>query len=133
MKYLAKCLVCSGTSFKTHLEATFKGGPQDAAPYFLANRIGVVRGQIQRCESCGFTFTNPQFSAAEYDEIYPNAPRPDESKITLHAGDARRFGRLAKFVRNDAGKFDRFLDFGCGRGGFLAAMDEPSGVGFEVG
>lgn len=115
------------------MEGTFTGGPDDAAPYFLAHRIGVSRGQIQRCESCGFTFTNPQFSAEDYDEIYSKAPRPAGSKITLHAGDARRFRRLAKLVRNDVGTFDRYLDFGCGRGGFLVAMDEPSGVGFELG
>ncbi|HEX5284351.1 MAG TPA: hypothetical protein VFW30_09535 [Bryocella sp.] len=74
MKHLTECLVCSGTSFETFLESTFSGGPEDAAPYFLANRIGVVRGQIQRCENCGFTFTNPQFSPEEYDEIYPKLP-----------------------------------------------------------
>ena len=133
MRYLTRCLVCSGTALKTHLESTFTGGPEDAAPYFLAHRIGVTRGQIQRCESCGFIFTNPQFFAEDYNDIYRDAPRPDHSKVTLHAGDARRFRRLAKIVRKDVGRFDRFLDFGCGRGGFLVAMDDPSGIGFELG
>lgn len=133
MRYLTTCLVCSGTGFKTHLESTFTGGPEDAAPYFLAHRIGVTRGQIQQCQSCGFIFTNPQFFAEDYNDIYRDAPRPAQSEITLHAGDARRFRRLAKLVREDVGEFDRFLDFGCGSGGFLVAMDDPSGIGLELG
>jgi SAM-dependent methyltransferase len=133
MRFLTECPVCSGTSFKTFMESTFSGTPGEAARFFLANRHGVVRGQIQRCQTCGFTFTNPQFFADDYNEIYKNAPRPTDSKITLHAGDARRFRRLAKIVRKDVGQVGRFLDFGCGRGGFLAAMDDPAGVGFEVG
>jgi SAM-dependent methyltransferase len=133
LNYLTECLVCSGTRFETYLEPTFSGGPDEAAPYFLAHRIGVTRGRIQRCEDCGFTFTNPQFTAEDYDDIYRDAPRPLDSKITLHAGDARRFRRLAKLVRRDAGTFGRFLDFGCGRGGFLVAMNDHEGVGFELG
>ena len=134
MKLLSKCLVCSGNTFITSIESTFSGNtPGDAAQYFLANRLGVVHGRIQRCARCGFTFTNPQFSPEEYDEIYKNAPRPAQAKITMDEGDDRRFRRLAKNVRLDAGSFDRFLDFGCGRGGFLVVMNDPAGCGFEVG
>jgi SAM-dependent methyltransferase len=133
MRHLTECLVCSGTSFKTFMESTFSGAPLDAAPFFLANRHGVVRGKIQRCQTCGFIFTNPQFFPHEYDEIYKNAPTPGDSKVALEAGDSNRFSRLAKNVRSDIGEFGRFLDFGCGRGGFLLAMNDPAGVGFEVG
>jgi SAM-dependent methyltransferase len=115
------------------MESTFSGAPLDAAPFFLANRQGVVHGQIQRCPGCGFVFTNPQFFPEEYNEIYKNAPGPGESQITLDEGDTRRFNRLARTVRNDVGNVGRFLDFGCGRGGFLLAMNDPAGVGFEVG
>ena len=45
----------------------------------------------------------------------------------------KRFRRLTKIVHKDVGKFDRFLNFGCGSGGFLLAMDHPAGVGFELG
>jgi SAM-dependent methyltransferase len=133
MRFLTRCLVCSGTSFLTCMESTFSGGPEEAARHFLAHRQGLVRGRIQRCQDCGFTFTNPQFSSEEYNEIYRNAPRPHDSDISLDAADARRFSRLAKFVRKDVGSCSRFLDFGCGSGGFLAAMNDPAGVGFEVG
>jgi SAM-dependent methyltransferase len=133
MGFIRECLVCSGQHFTTRMESTFSGTPIDAAQFFLANRRRVVHGRIQRCNHCGFTFTNPQFSSDEYDEIYKNAPGPSDSGITLDEGDARRFRRLAKNVRSDVGRFGRFLDFGCGRGGFLLAMNDPMGVGFEVG
>ncbi len=133
MRYLSECLVCSGTTFTTYMEGTFSGAPLDAPRFFLANRLGVVHGQVQRCQNCGFTFTNPQFSPDEYNEIYKNAPGPGDAKATLDEGDTRRFRRLASIVRSDAGEFGPFLDFGCGRGGFLHAMNDPAGVGFEVG
>src|SRR5271154_1368338 len=112
MRYLTVCIVCSGTSFATYMDSTFSGNPHEAARFFLAHRDGVVRGQIQRCQTCGFTFTNPQFSPDDYNEIYKNAPKPKDSKITLHVGDTRRFRRLARIVRMDVGEFGRFLDFG---------------------
>ncbi len=115
------------------MESTFSGTPLEAAPFFLANRHGVVHGQIQRCQRCAFTFTNPQFFPDEYNVAYQNAPKAAESQVTLEDGDDRRFRRLARNVRNDVGNFGRFLDFGCGRGGFLLAMNDPAGVGFEVG
>lgn len=133
LRYLTQCLVCSGSSFTDCIEGDFFGTPQEAARFFLAHRHGVVKGRIQRCDRCGFTFTNPQFFPKDYDEIYAHAPKPTDSRITLHAGDARRFRRLAKVVRKDVGEVGRFLDFGCGRGGFLVAMDDPNGVGFELG
>jgi SAM-dependent methyltransferase len=133
MRSITECPVCSGANFKTLVESTFSGTPLDAAPFFLANRRDVVHGQIQRCRTCGFTFTNPQFLADDYNEIYKNAPRSSDSEVSLREADAQRFRRLAKTVRNDVGKFDRFLDFGCGSGGFLLAMDDPAGVGFELG
>ena len=133
MRSIKECIVCSGTSFKTLVESTFSGTPLEAAPFFLANRRDVVHGQIQRCRTCGFTFTNPQFSADDYNEIYKNVPKSSDSEASLREADTQRFRRLAKIVRDDVGKFDRFLDFGCGNGGFLLAMDDPAGVGFELG
>ena len=133
MRCLAECLVCSGTDFKIYAESTYSAGPQNAAQYFLANRRGVVHGKIVKCKTCGFKFTNPQFEAGEYEEIYNAAPGPDGSHIDMEKADSRRFGRLARYVRGDVGEGARFLDFGCGRGGFLTAMNDPLGTGFEVG
>jgi len=132
MRLLTGCLACSGTNFKTILESTFEGSSLDAAQYFLANRQDVVHGRIQRCQACGFTFTNPQFFAGDYNEIYKNIPRVTNS-ASFDEADAQRFRRLARWVRSDVGTFDRFLDFGCGSGGFLVAMNDRAGAGFEVG
>jgi SAM-dependent methyltransferase len=133
MRFLAGCPVCSGTDFETYAESTFTGDPQNAAQYFLANRHAVVHGKIVKCKACGFKFTNPQFEADEYDEIYKAAPGPDGSHIQMEQAESHRFGRLKRYVRDDVSGRGRFLDFGCGRGGFLAAMNDPLGTGFEVG
>jgi SAM-dependent methyltransferase len=93
----------------------------------------VVHGTIVKCKSCRFKFTNPQFEADEYDDFYKAAPGPDGSQIEMELADNRRFGRLARYVRGDVEGRARFLDFGCGHGGFLAAMNDPLGTGFEVG
>jgi SAM-dependent methyltransferase len=133
MRDIDECLVCLGRSFATYLDSTFSGTPAEAAQYFLANRRGVVHGTIRECRFCGFRFTSPQFEPAEYDQIYKAAPGPVTSDISMEKADMRRFRRLARFVRRDVGQFRRFLDFGCGRGGFLVAMNDPGGLGFEVG
>jgi SAM-dependent methyltransferase len=130
MRELTECLVCKGGRFSEYARSTFSGSVHDASKYFLANRRGVVHGGIVECRACGFKFTNPQFNARDYDDIYKDAPR---STISMETADARRFRRLAKYVRQDVGNRQRFLDFGCGRGGFLAAMNDPAGHGFEVG
>jgi 2-polyprenyl-3-methyl-5-hydroxy-6-metoxy-1,4-benzoquinol methylase len=133
MRQLSNCLVCSGSKFTQYAESTFSGGEDEAAQYFLANRKGVVHGRIVVCESCGFRFTNPQFEAGAYDEIYKKAPRPDGKGVPTENADMRRFHRLARYVRKDVGPNGRFLDFGCGTGGFLTAMNDRSGMGYEVG
>jgi SAM-dependent methyltransferase len=133
MKSIKECIACSGARLETLIESTFSGTPLDAASFFLANRRDVVHGQIQRCRACGFTFTNPQFHADDYNEIYKNVPKSSDSEAFLREADTQRFRHLAKIVRKDVGKFERFLDFGCGSGGFLLAMNDPAGVGFELG
>ena len=71
------------------------------------------------------------FEVTEYDEIYTSAGS-ESADILIESADQRRFHRLAGFVSQDIGS-SRFLDFGCGRDEFLAAMDDPSGVGFQLG
>ena len=123
---LRACPVCDGTSLVEVYPATFAGDWRDAVPYFLTGRAKAVHGRIVRCADCGFLFTSPQFSAADYARIY----------AAVHAGGGgssprARFDALARRVRqNESG--GRFLDFGCGGGAFLDAMPGYDGVGFEV-
>lgn len=133
MQELSECLVCSNRNFKLYAESTFTGTVTEAPQFFLANRRGVVHGTIVQCELCGFRFTNPQFTPGQYDQIYSSVMQSSIVNKELLAASARRFRRLAKYVREDLAARDRFLDFGCGRGGFLVAMNNPAGLGFEVG
>lgn len=126
------CLVCGGKKHDRLYRATFAGSATEAGEYFLSNRKAVVHGQIMRCVDCGFVFTSPQFTPAEYDEIYQMASTAPEFDSCFHVASNFRFARLANFVRryvNDG----PFLDIGCGAGGFLDVMNDARGLGFEVG
>ncbi len=86
MRHLAECLACAGTEFEEYAASTFVGGVDEAPRYFLAYRERVAHGRIVTCASCGFRFTNPQFEADEYDEIYKAAAGPGTSEITVELG-----------------------------------------------
>jgi hypothetical protein len=118
MRQLTECLVCAGKEFTEYKASTFFGEANEAAQYFLANRKGVVNGRIVMCLACGFKFTNPQVEADAYDEIYKATPGLGRSDISTERADMRRFQRLARYVRDDVPPRGRFLEFGCGRGGF---------------
>jgi SAM-dependent methyltransferase len=127
MQHVSTCLVCDGRSFVERYPATFDGGWRDAVPYFLTGRTKAVHGRVVSCGDCGFVFTSPQFTPDEYARIY----------AAVHAGSnsgsppRARFAELAQRVRQ-AEAAGRFLDFGCGSGAFLDAMDGYDGIGFEV-
>jgi SAM-dependent methyltransferase len=127
MRALDACPVCDGGTLAELYPATFDGDWHDAVPYFLTGRTKAVHGRIVRCGDCGFTFTSPQFSAADYARIYQE----------VHAGGGggsppqARFAALARRVRRIESS-GRFLDFGCGSGAFLDAMPGFDGIGFEV-
>jgi SAM-dependent methyltransferase len=127
MQLVSACLVCEGRSFVERYPATFAGGWREAVPYFLTGRTKAVHGRVVRCSDCGFIFTSPQFTAEDYARIYE----------AVHAdGDAvrpprARFAALAHRVRQ-VEAVGRFLDFGCGSGAFLDAMEGYGGIGFEV-
>jgi SAM-dependent methyltransferase len=127
MEHLSVCPVCDGASFVERYRATFEGGWQDAAPYFLTGRTKAVHGRIVRCRDCGFTFTSPQFSAADYARIYQAVHAQGGGGSPPQA----RFAALASRVRQTE-RGGRFLDFGCGSGAFLDAMPGYDGIGFEV-
>ena len=121
------CPVCDCVTFEECYPANFDGDWQDAVPFFLTGRTKAVHGRIVRCRDCRFMFTSPRFSAEEYARIY----------AAVHAGGgggsppSARFTALARLVRPyEVG--GRFLDFGCGGGGFLDAMSGYDATGFEV-
>jgi len=127
MQDVNACLVCDGVAFVERYSATFEGNWSAAVPYFLTRRAKALHGRIVSCRNCGFTFTSPQFTAADYARIYASVNSQNREKVT---GEAR-FGALADLV-GKMEKKGRFLDFGCGNGGFLDAMPGFEAVGFEV-
>jgi SAM-dependent methyltransferase len=130
MRDLAECPVCGHRGFAEVFAPNFSGTAADAAPYFLTDRQKAVHGRIVRCGSCGFVFTSPQFSAAEYEQIYCDVALAEKPPGRSRAVSAR-FNRLADHVRGYVGS-GRFFDFGCGGGGFLDCMPGYDGVGLEL-
>jgi len=127
---ITNCLICGSDKITTIYPSTFDGKTwEDAVPYFLTNRKKAVHGNIAKCSGCGFVFTSPQFTKTEYDKIYASITIQDQGtndrSITL------RYQQLAGMVQQycTAGKF---LDLGCGNGGFLDAMPGAEGLGFEI-
>jgi SAM-dependent methyltransferase len=126
MNEITACPVCDGISLVEVYPATFSGNWSDAVPYFLTSRTKAVHGRIVRCTECGFLFTSPQFGTDDYARIYQ----------AVHTGAPSsppefRFDALARRVR-ETENGGRFLDFGCGGGGFLNVMNGFDGIGFEV-
>ncbi|MBI5163373.1 MAG: class I SAM-dependent methyltransferase [Magnetospirillum sp.] len=130
MRIVEACPVCGGTDLTERYPSTFTGTAwQDAVPYFLTNRATAVHGRVMGCSGCGFAFTSPQFAPADYARIY--AAVHGEGIGGAAGGVAARYRGLAARVRaTETG--GRFLDFGCGSGGFIAAMTGFDGVGLEV-
>jgi SAM-dependent methyltransferase len=127
MQHISACLVCDGQSFVERYPATFDGSWRDAVPYFLTGRTKAVHGRVVRCSDCGFIFTCPQFTPEEYARIYEAVHADGDAASPSRA----RFAALAKRVRQVEAT-GRFLDFGCGSGAFLDAMEGFDGIGFEV-
>jgi SAM-dependent methyltransferase len=123
---LTVCPVCNSTSLMEVYPATFSGSWRDAVPFFLTRRTKAVHGRIVRCKDCGFLFTSPQFSMEEYARIYQAAHTSGASDLPQS-----RFAALARRVR-ETESGGRFLDFGCGSGAFLNAMESFDGIGFEI-
>lgn len=126
------CIVCGSARHTELYSSTFDGSPEDAADCFLANRKRVAHGRIVRCDNCGFVYTNPQFTPAEYELIYGMAPSESDDSSDMQAARKSRFSRLARIVHRyvDPGPF---LDFGCSKGDFLDVMNDERGLGFELG
>ncbi|MGJ3259842.1 MAG: class I SAM-dependent methyltransferase [Rhodospirillales bacterium] len=127
---VSTCIVCGGERRRLLYPSTFDGSVwDDAIPYFLTNREKAVHGDIVQCADCGFVYTSPQFEAAEYARIYANISISDQG--TNDRSLALRYENLARLVNGYCPE-GRFLDLGCGNGGFLNAMPSHDGVGFEI-
>jgi 2-polyprenyl-3-methyl-5-hydroxy-6-metoxy-1,4-benzoquinol methylase len=128
MHAIEVCLICGARSFTEVYPATFKGGWEDAMPFFLTDRALGVHGRIVRCNGCTFVFTTPQFEPAVYIRIY--------ERITQTPSRARQQAALVRFRRLRDGVASyapcgRFLELGCADGSFLNEMTGYEGIGFE--
>jgi SAM-dependent methyltransferase len=124
---VSACHVCGCVTFEEIYPANFEGGWREAIPFFLTGRTRAVHGRIVRCRDCRFMFTSPRFSAEEYARIYAAVHAGGGGRVPPRA----RFTALARLVRpHESG--GRFLDFGCGGGGFLDVMPDHDAIGFEV-
>jgi SAM-dependent methyltransferase len=136
MRQIEECLVCGRSDLHRLYENTYHGGVDDAHKYFLASRATSAHGEIQKCKNCGFAFTSPQFTPAEYDAIYRRVG--EETGLAAAGGPGelateRRFSRLRDRISKHASFDQPFLDFGCGDGVFLRMVGSSSGLGFELG
>ncbi len=127
------CIVCGACDPKLLYRSTFQGELNDAPSYFLAHREATAHGRIVRCGTCGFVFTSPRFSPADYDWIYGQIPVPHEGVAAFDPAKAARARRLAEIIRIYFPDGGRFVDFGCGDGTFLREMNDSRGIGFEIG
>lgn len=127
------CVVCGATDAAPRYSPTFHDSLAAAPDYFLAHRTATAHGPIVTCQTCGFVFTSPRFAPADYDMIYRSTRVPHEGDAGFDAAKSARFRRLAAIVREYAARGSSFVDFGCGDGAFLREMDDPAGIGFEIG
>lgn len=96
---------------------------------FTGSAIGAVEVHVSQCRECGFAFNSPRLSDESLRRYY--ADDASASGGVYRSEDAesyypRLYARRAEFyapflARRDAG---RFLDVGCGGGGFLKSMRE---------
>ena len=134
-RQLPHCIVCASPASTLLHPSTFHAGLDEAHRYFLANREATAHGDIRRCSGCGFVFTSPQFTPADYDAIYGRVGEAATGTLSGPGAVATRarFARLKRRVAEHADVAAPYLDFGCGNGDFLAEMRSAVGLGFEVG
>jgi 2-polyprenyl-3-methyl-5-hydroxy-6-metoxy-1,4-benzoquinol methylase len=134
LRNLSQCLVCGSSDAPALVyEATYDGTVDGAAQYFLKYRRKVAHGRIVKCRTCGFTFTNPQFTPGEYELIYAAAARDMPEADPLAVAERARFAHLARLVGKYSRSPNKLLDLGCGDGTFLKLVSANEKVGYEAG
>lgn len=83
---------------------------------------------VVQCTDCGFHYTNPRPTLRSIGHFYPNHYRP-HSGVAHYLRPLRSWYPLDWLQLPSSGHRPRLLDFGCGGGHFLAAMDR---AGWEV-
>lgn len=112
MEEIIKCIICGNTSFKTFLSCK---------DHFLTKQ----KFNIQKCENCGFLFTNPRPYEKDLDNYYKSEEYISHSnkkkglinsiyqlvrKYTLR----KKYQLITKYIRKG-----KILDIGCATGEFL--------------
>lgn len=118
----AACLLCGGAEHVSIL----RGADIPVCPG-IGRQERLSHFRVVKCARCGLHFTNPRPTPESIGHFYPPEYRP-------HSGKAHHRRPLRSWYPLDwlhcaAPHYARLLDFGCGAGHFLAAMDR---AGWEV-
>jgi 2-polyprenyl-3-methyl-5-hydroxy-6-metoxy-1,4-benzoquinol methylase len=126
------CIACHGTRVTPKYAGNFVGDANNAHEYFLSGRKYTAHGDIWSCSDCGFEFTSPQFTRDQYNGIYSRSTL-NPAGIDLSAANRKRFNGIAQWIGQST-VVDRaeHLDFGCGDGQLLQAVDSARPMGFDV-
>ncbi|NOX46549.1 MAG: class I SAM-dependent methyltransferase, partial [Chlorobi bacterium] len=112
METLNNCPVCNSNTFSDFLEVE---------DYFLSHEVF----SLQKCNSCGFVFTNPRPSKNVLDKYYQSQEYISHSSSSLSFKDkvyysVRNYSIKKKFkLIGKHTKSGSILDIGCGTGEFL--------------
>jgi len=110
------CIVCGSQGFREHYECK---------DYFVSGKTF----KLAVCETCGFCFTNPRPPADQISPYYESDAYVSHSKTS--SGITNRLFHLSrkytisykKRILEKYTSLNSILDYGCGTGDFLNAMD----------
>jgi len=118
MEELQKCPICAGNKLSQHLICT---------DYLVSKE----QFNLVKCDACGFVFTNPRPDQEEIQPYYESEEyysHRDEKKGLIERIYAYIRGINIKYKTELAGNYinkgERLLDYGCGVGFFIQAMNE---------
>lgn len=117
------------------------GSERRTALYESQKRTGTDLGDVQitvsQCDACGFLYNAPRVSEVALRAYYRTSKlasgqvyRDESAQGYYPKLNARRAGFLAKFLKHRPG--GKFLDIGCGVGGFLDAVKDQGLDGWQL-